>query len=397
MRVSTQAFFENSISTLQKLQRELNELQEQVATGRRIQRPSDDPVGSARALNLRESLDSIQQFQRNAGLAESRLRLEEETLTGVTDLLQRTRELTLQAANGTQTNETRQFIAAELRLGLDQLLALANTRDASDEYLFAGYQTGTQPFTRTASGFSYNGDQGQRFVSVSRTRQVADSDPGERIFARIREGNGQTLALPAAANTGTGVIYNNDASPATGYNFERYSITFTAADAWEVRDGGGALVSTGAFTPGSSIAFGALDFRIEGAPAAGDVFDIEPSPNTDMFSIVDRLATALETGARNDAELAALNAEIDRGIAGLDQSLARVLEVRTGVGSRLATIESQIDANAGAALVIEESISDIEDLDYAAAISALTQQATALEAAQQSFLRVQGLSLFRLL
>ena len=397
MRVSTQAFFKNGVATLQRLQAELSEIQQQVATGRRIQRPSDDPVGSARALNLRESVSSIEQYQRNAGIAENRLRLEEETLTGVTELLQRARELTLQAANGTQTNETRGFVAAELRQGLDQLLALANTRDASDEYLFAGYQSATQPFTRTASGFTYNGDQGQRFAAISRTRQIADSDPGDRIFARIREGNGQTLASPDAANTGTGVIYNNDAAGVQGYGFESYRITFPAAGAYEVRDGGGALVASGAFTAGDSIAFGGLDFRIEGTPAVGDAFDVEPSPNTDVFSIIDRLATALETGVSNDAERAALDADIDRGLAGLDQSLSRVLEVRTSVGSRLATIESQVDANAGAVLLLQESVADIEDLDYAAAISALTQQATALEAAQQSFLRVQGLSLFRLL
>ncbi|MEO0616550.1 MAG: flagellar hook-associated protein FlgL [Pseudomonadota bacterium] len=397
MRVSTQAFFENNVLTLQRLQRSLNDLQEQVATGRQIQRPSDDPVGSARALNLRGSLDSVEQFQRNAGLAESRLRLEEETLTGVTDLLQRTRELALQAANATQTNESRDFIAAELRQGLDQLLALANTRDASDEYLFAGYQSQTQPFTRTASGFSYNGDQGQRFVSISRTRQIPDSDSGERIFGRIREGNGQVLATPAAANTGTGTIFNNDAAGVSGYGFESYQITFTAADAYEVRDGGGALVTSGAFTPGDSITFGALDVRIEGGPATGDVFDVGPSPNTDMFSIIDRLATALETPTSNDSGRAGQDAAINRGLEGIDQAISRVLEVRTGVGSRLATIETQVDANAGAALVLQESIADIEDLDYAAAISALTQQATTLEAAQQSFLRIQNLSLFRLL
>ncbi|MEL6448204.1 MAG: flagellar hook-associated protein FlgL [Pseudomonadota bacterium] len=397
MRVSTQAFFENNVLTLQRLQRSLNDLQEQVATGRQIQRPSDDPVGSARALNLRESIDSVEQFQRNAGLAESRLRLEEETLTGVTDLLQRTRELALQASNATQTNESRDFIAAELRQSLDQLLALANTRDASDEYLFAGYQTQTQPFTRTAAGYSYNGDQGQRFVSISRTRQIPDSDSGDRIFGRIREGNGQVLATPSAANTGTGTIFNNDAAGVTGYNFEAYQITFTAADAYEVRDGGGILVASGAFTAGDSIAFGGLDVRVEGSPATGDVFDVGPSPNTDMFSIIDRLVTALEAPATSDAERAGQDASINRGIEGLDQALSRVLEVRTGVGSRLATIESQVDANAGATLVLQESLADIEDLDYAAAISALTQQATTLEAAQQSFLRIQGLSLFRLL
>ena len=397
MRVSTQAFFQNNVLTLQRLQRSLNDIQEQVATGRQIQRPSDDPVGSARALNLRESIDSVEQFQRNAGLAESRLRLEEETLTGVTELLQRARERALQAANATQTNESRDFVAAELRQGLDQLLALANTRDSSDDFLFAGYQTQTQPFTRTSAGFSYNGDQGQRFVSISRTRQIPDSDSGERVFSRIREGNGQVLTTPSAANTGTGTIFNNDVAGVTGYNFEAYEVTFTAADAFEVRDGGGVLVSSGAFTPGDSITFGGLDVRIEGEPATGDVFDVGPSPNTDMFSIIDRLAAALETPVADEAQRAEQDAAINRGIEGLDQALARVLEVRTGVGSRLATIESQVDANAGASLVLQESLADIEDLDYAAAISALTQQATTLEAAQQSFLRIQGLSLFRLL
>ncbi|MEN0043349.1 MAG: flagellin, partial [Pseudomonadota bacterium] len=108
-------------------------------------------------------------------------------------------------------------------------------------------------------------------------------------------------------------------------------------------------------------------------------------------------AAALETPVADEAQRAEQDAAINRGIEGLDQALARVLEVRTGVGSRLATIESQVDANAGASLVLQESLADIEDLDYAAAISALTQQATTLEAAQQSFLRIQGLSLFRLL
>ena len=234
-------------------------------------------------------------------------------------------------------------------------------------------------------------------MSISRTRQIPDSDSGDRIFGRIREGNGQVLATPSAANTGTGTIFNNDAAAVTGYNFEAYQITFTAADAYEVRDGGGVLVASGAFTSGDSIAFGGLDIRVEGSPVGGDVFDVGPSPNTDMFSIIDGLVTALETSAGDDAQRAAQDGAINRGIEGLDQALSRVLEVRTSVGSRLATIESQVDANAGAALVLQESLADIEDLDYAAAISALTQQATTLEAAQQSFLRIQGLSLFRLL
>ena len=397
MSVSTQAFFQNSIATIQRLQSGLNEIQQQVATGRRIQRPSDDPVGASRSLNLRESLETIDQYQRNTTQARSRLQLEEQTLTGASDLLQRVRELTLQASNATQTNETRQFIATELRQNLDAMLALANTRDANDEYLFGGYQTSTEPFSRSGGAFVYNGDQGQRLVQISKSRQLAASDPGDKIFARIREGNGQVQAGAASANSGSGVIYSDIATPVQTYNYESYDIRFVAADAYEVRDGGGALVASGAFAPGDSIAFNGLSFRIDGAPAVNDAFTVTPATNTDVFSVIDRIASALEQGTSTEAQRAVLEGELNRGINGLDQSLSRVLEVRTTLGSRLSTAEGQLDANAGAALILQESLSDIEDLDYAQAISALTQQATALEAAQQSFVRVQGLSLFNYL
>lgn len=73
MRVTDQAFFNNAISSIQRLQTSLNDLQEQVATGRRIQRPSDDPVGASRLLDYRASIDTLAQYQRNASLGESRL------------------------------------------------------------------------------------------------------------------------------------------------------------------------------------------------------------------------------------------------------------------------------------------------------------------------------------
>ncbi len=397
MRVSTQAFFQNSIATLQRLQSDLNNIQTQVATGRRIQRPSDDPVGAARSLNLRESLETIDQYQRNTSQARSRLQLEEQTMTDTTQLLQRARELALQASNATQTNETRQFIATELRQSVDALLGLANTRDSNDEYLFGGYQTSTEPFSRSSGGFVYNGDQGQRLVQISSSRQLAASDPGDKIFSRIREGNGQIQVGANVANAGTGVIYSDSTVAVQTYNYESYDIDFPTPGDYEVRDGVGALIASGTFSAGDSIAFDGLSFRIDGTPASGDTFAIRPADNTDVFSVIDRIATVLEQGATTESQRALLDNEINRGISGLDQSLNRVLEVRTTIGSRLNTAEGQLDANAGASIILQESLSEIEDLDYAEAISALTQQATALEAAQQSFIRVQGLSLFNFL
>ena len=397
MRVSTQSFFQNSIATLQRLQSDLNGLQEQIATGRRIQRPSDDPVGAARSLDLQQSIDTLTQYQSNTGLVQTRLQLEEQTLGEFTNLLQRTRELALQASNATQTPETRSFIAAEIRQNIDAALAFANTRDASDNYLFGGYQTGTQPFTRDAAGFNYNGDQGQRLIQVSRSRQIADSDPGDKIFGRIREGNGQFIAIPGSVNGGTGVIFSDSAAAVPGYNYERYSISFTAADAYEVRDSLGALVTSGAYESGNSIAFNDLSFTIDGAPEPGDSFSVEPSANTDVFTIMSRIADALEGDNGSATGVAQVSNALNRGISGIDQALTQVLKARTNVGARLNVAEAQVAANSGVELVLRESLADIEDLDYAEAISALSQQATALEAAQQSFVRVQGLSLFNFL
>ncbi|MEO0574595.1 MAG: flagellar hook-associated protein FlgL [Pseudomonadota bacterium] len=397
MRVSTQAFFNNSIANLQRLQTGLTDIQEQIATGRRIQRPSDDPVAAARLLDYRQSVETIDQYQRNTSLAESRLQLEEQTLTNYTNLLQRARELTLQAANATQDQQTRGFIAEELRQSVLEALSLANTRDATDEYLFSGFQTGTQPYTRSGDTFTYNGDQGQRVVQVSASRQLADSDPGDAIFGRIREGNGQLLATSDAANTGTGVILNDSASDVPGYAYERYAISFTATDAYEVRDDGGVLVTSGSYTDGDSITFNGISVSIEGAPAIGDNFAVDPSPNTDVFSALTNLAIALENGTDNPASRATTDNSINRGLNALDQSIDKVLTARTAIGARLSVAETQLDINAGTKLVLQSSLADIEDLDYAAAISSLAQQSSALEAAQQSFIRVQSLSLFNFL
>lgn len=397
MRVTNQGFFKNAVASIQDLQRELNAVQEQIATGRRIQQPSDDPNGAARILDYQESLATLTQYQRNTELASNRLRLSEDTLTRATNALQRVRELTLQAANASQTNETRTFIATELRASVDELLSLANTRDASDQFLFSGFQSGTQPFSRQGAGFVYNGDDGQRFVQVSASRQLSDTNSGDEIFGRIREGNGQILVTPGGANQGTGVAINEVLTRVQGYGFEQFQIEFIDPQNYEVRDGGGAVLATGTFEPGQSIDVGPTQIRINGEPEAGDVFDIGPAPNRDVFSIVDDIADALLTGTSDAASRAVLDSAITRGLDGLDRSLERVLEVRTSIGSRLAAAESQIDTNLGTELVLQEALAGVQDLDLAEAASRLAAQAAALEAAQQSFIRLQSLSLFNFL
>lgn len=204
MRISSNQIFRQSVDAMLERQRELSKTELQVATGKRILRPSDDPSGAVRILDLKEAEARLAQYQRNADWARARLDQEEVTLISVGDLLQRARELNVQANNDTMSAADRTAIAAEIRQLGDSFLQLANTRDANGEYVFGGYQSQSVAMSRSVDGsgvatYTYNGDQGQRLVQIGDTREVAIGDPGS-IF--------MDLSAAAGGTTNVGEIFD---------------------------------------------------------------------------------------------------------------------------------------------------------------------------------------------
>ena len=394
MRVSTYGSFLDSLHAMQRLQEALATRQRQISSGRRILQPSDDPIGSARSIELGEALSRLEQFERNGTIAGNRLSQEEAALTSVNNVLQRVRELSLQANNATQSNETRNLIALEMREQLNNLVQVANQKDGGGSYLFAGNQEQAQPVSRMGSTFSYNGDQGQRLIQIGEGRAVADGDSGASIFFQVRTGNGVFTVVPGATNSGTGVIGPSSVTNPTLYDQDQYTVSFLDPANYEVRDSGGGLVSSGNFSPGDNIAFRGIELSINGQPAAGDQFIVPPSGFQNIFATIDNLATAIAQPVYDDGSRVELNNKINAGLMNLDQALGNVLDVRTQVGSRLAAIETQLDSNGAMALTLQSTLAQIQDLDYAEAISRLSAEAATLEAAQQSFIRTQQLSLF---
>jgi len=394
MRVSTRGSYLNGLTAMQRLQAALDQTQRQISSGRRILKPSDDPIAASRSLELRESISRLSQFDRNAGIAMNRLAQEESALTSVNDVLQRVRELALQGNNATQSNESRGQIAVEMRQLLDNLVQLANQKDGNGSFMFAGNLEEVVPVTRTATGFQYNGDQGQRLIQVGESRQVADGDPGSDVFFRIRNGNGSFAVSPGGGNAGSGIIGDGSLLDPTQWVPDQYAVTFTTSDTWEARDSGGALVASGTWQDGENIRFRGIEFALSGMPAPGDQFAVRPSSYQDVFTTVERLAAALEADVRDDATRASLANSINASILDIDQAIGNVVDMRTRVGSRLSVIEKQVDTNGAFSLTLEETLAGIEDLDYAEALSRLSLEATTLEAAQQSFVRTQQLSLF---
>lgn len=394
MRVSTISSYLTGLTAIQRLQLALDQTQRQVATGRRILNPSDDPVAAARALEFRESVARLEQFDRNAGIAENRLAQEEAIVGSVNNVLQRVRELALQANNSTQSNETRSLIAVEMREQLDHLVQLANQKDGNGNYLFAGNLEAVEPVTRTGASFAYNGDQGQRLIRIGDGREVADSDPGSDVFFRIRAGNGSFTVAPAAGAIGTGVVGQSVVVDPVAWDQGTYTVRFIDPASYEVLDSGGAVIGGGVFQSGDRVAFAGIEFALTGTPGVNDEFVVRPSPYQDVFTTIERLATAIERPVTDDPTRAALHNGVNAGLQNIDQAIGNVLNIRTKIGSRLAVIENQSDSNSALALTIQQTLADIEDLDYAEAISRLSQQLTTLEAAQQSFVRTQQLSLF---
>lgn len=397
MRVSTFGSYANGLSAMQRLQAALDQTQRQISTGRRILTPADDPLASARAVDLRESIGRLDQFDRNATVAQSRLAQEESALGSVNNVLQRVRELALQGNNATQSNESRRLIAVEMRQALDQLVQIANQKDGGGSFMFSGNLEATTPVSQAGGAFVYNGDQGQRFIQIGEGRQVADGDSGAAVFFKIRGGNGSFVSSPATTNTGTGVLGLGSVVDPGAWDQDQYTVRFIDPDNYEVLDSGGGVIATAAYQDGDTLAFRGIEFALDGQPEAGDEFTIAPSPYQDVFATVDQLATALETGGSDPASLALMNNAVNAGLQNIDQAIGNVLDVRVEVGSRLAAIENQVDSNGAFKLSYQDTLAGIEDLDYAEALSRLSLEVTTLEAAQQSFIRTQSLSLFNYL
>lgn len=188
MRISNNFVTGRLLQQIQEGRRRLFEVQERTGSGLRINRPSDDPTGAGRAMSIRSTIELTDQFGRAVDVANSDLTVSESTITGLTDVLHRARELAVQAANGAIGFPERQHIAAEVRQLIDQTIALGNTRYAG-RYIFAGHKTNTQPFVPDVPGnptvVAYAGDTGLVQREVSRGELVPTNITGDRVFPQV--------------------------------------------------------------------------------------------------------------------------------------------------------------------------------------------------------------------
>lgn len=297
MRISTNTMYQTAIAKISNLQAEQSKIQQQIASEKRILTPSDDPIAASRALSISSSQSQNTQYASNRQIANTSLTGLDTSLGSITELLTSTRT-TLVGNAGTLSADQRTVLSTNLKGSLQTLLGYANTKDADGNYMYAGFQGDTVPFTATATGATYNGDSNQQQLQVDSQRKMVINAPGDSVF----------------------------------------------------QAGGNDVFST-----------------------YSDLITILDNPASTATDVSNAVATAL---------------------ASMDTAISTVANARSAVGTKLNELDALNESGDSRELQYAKALSELVDLDYAQAISDLSQRKVVLEAAQQSFIQVTGLSLF---
>ena len=290
MRISSSAIYDANVAALGQQQVSLLKTQQQVATGRRIQTASDDPVAAARAISVNQADSMNTQYAANRTALRHTLSLAESNLHSVVSLLQDVHTTAVNAGNGSLTASDRRTMATELSGRLQELIGLANSTDGAGNYLFSGFQSKSQPFVDVAGVTTYNGDDGQRLAQANASRQIAASDSGADVFMRIKNGNGTLLAQASATNTGGGIISSAAVSSPALLTGSNYTIAYTGPVATA------AAGNTGTGTISTPVVFNqsavtgkdySVAFTVAGPVTTYDVTELTVGSNTQAITTLD--------------------------------------------------------------------------------------------------------------
>lgn len=278
MQISTNRYYDRTNAQLSSLQAQVDKLQTQISTGKKLIAPSDDAVGYQRLQGLNRATADDTAWSGNITLAKTLLQQSDTALGSISDRLQRAQELAVQATNGTLSAGDRQIIAGELRAVVDDLVGLANTKDVRGQPLF-GSSTGDTAVTRDAAGVvSFVGAGNAPPIPIGNGITIQPTETATRVFDGVPDGSGGTTDVFA--------LISNFAT----------ALESGAPVSNSVVDGLNAAVAQVATVQGSS---GARSARLD--LEASRIQDAEVSRATDRSSIEDTDLTSAITELQKTA------------------------------------------------------------------------------------------------
>lgn len=392
-RVSSQNLFTNGMDELQRRQQSLARTQEQLTSGKRVVRASDDPTAAARAERALATVSRAETNLRALEASRNAMVLSEAALGDATSLLQEARELIVASGNPTYSNGEREVLGNRMRDLRAQLLVVANRDDGSGGFLFAGQGARTAPFIDGAQGVRYAGQSGDQMVASENPLPVTVD--GRLAWAAGRTGNGVFVTAPGTPPSATAWIDGGQVADPSALTGASYRVTVNGGNAVVDRLGGGGAVAattTVPLQPGTAIVVDGMAFTIRGAPANGDTFTIAPSePSLNVFDVLDSAVANLKNPGMSSAQR---SQSIATGLRDMDSALTLVQGTRSRVGALLESIDQTEARIADLRLYGQKERSAAEDLDMTAAVSDFQNQQTGYDAALKSYALVQRMSLF---
>ncbi len=418
-RLATANTFDSTIANITQRQSELSFAQEQLSSGKRVIRASDDAVAATLAERAKSRLDRVQFDQRALEASRTALQQVDTAMGEGTDLLQQARELIVQSGNAILTKNIREDLAQQIEGIRDRLLDTANRQDTSNQALFGALGGSDKPFGDLygppSPNVQFRGQNGQYAATPSSLPRNLD---GERIFMRVAQGNGTFSMSVEPTNTGqvrptVGKVFDASAlNPVMAFDpslaFQGgYRVEFEEAppdsnqflmEVFRV-DPGAALplpessIAAGIpYVPGQALQFEGVEIELRGAPADGDSVRVTASQPDNIFSTLTRTIEALRFDGTN--QQAYLATEVERSLLEVDTGLDRMSAARGRVGDWLNRADSLDTQFRDRELSYEGEISSLTDLDYVRGVSEFQTKQTGIQAALQSYAQIQRLSLF---
>lgn len=404
MRISTVTMFEQSTASMNRQQSDLMKVSQQIASGRRVVNPSDDPQAASRAVGVDQAKAVTEQYSDSRVSARNTISQTESIVNSVSDAVIRAKELLIQASSDTLSSADRESVSSELKGVYETLIGQANATDGNGRYLFGGYKDDAPPFAKTAEGnVAYNGDVNVRKQQVDGSRQMPVTENGKTIFQSVAISAGY-IAKAEADNTGnvtfSGPTTKNPSDTDYGKSFTIQFADNASEDGFIYSiNGPDGELDTGTYTgDGQLIEFGGLSITLNGTPVAGDEISVAKAGSdeqpADLFKTMEAAIRVLEKPAETSAEKAALRNTMNTSMRELDNALDHVLTVRASAGARLNELDVIDAVGSNRMLNYEQTLSDLVDLDYTEAISEYSLRQVGMQAAQKAFVDIKGLSLF---
>ncbi|HEX7326797.1 MAG TPA: flagellar hook-associated protein FlgL [Rhodanobacteraceae bacterium] len=401
MNIATSTYFDTTLAAIDAQQASLNTLNNELATGKRVNQPSDDPVAFSNAQRLSGQITALGQLNADDAQLSANLGLGSQTLNQILNVVNSVKSIAVQAANGTTSTQNRTALNEQVTSLQSELLSLANTRNGNGVYIFGGSRGETQPFAMQPNGtVVYQGDGATQLTHTGESQSAASLLNGGALTGSF-DGNGYGVVTAAPANAGSASatvtgLTSGSAAQAFRESASPYTISFSTVGGqlgYTVTRGG-TVVSTGAYTEGMTLPLSGMDVAFSGTPQNGDAFTLAPAKPTGLFAILQQLSAALSQPVGTASSNAQNNQSLDGVIAGLNQAQTGILSMQSTVGVAMRAIQNATGTNSNESLNDQSTLSSDVDANEPAVLTRIDEQTSSLNAAMTAFGKLSQLSLF---